>query len=234
MSVTAVITGASQGIGAAIAMAFAREPGARLFLLARNANALAEVATRCTGEGAYAEAIVCDVTDDDAVAKVAQDLQHREEHLDLLINNAGRFVQQDLFATTPEQFRDCLDTNLVSAFLVTRAFAPPMIERNHGTIMFMASVASTQAYPGAGAYCTAKHGLLGLARSVRQATMHAKLRVTTIMPGATDSPSWSSSGVAKERMMPAEDIAKSVVAIYHLSDRSVVEEIVLRPIAGDV
>lgn len=234
MSVTAIITGASQGIGEAIALAFAKEAGARLFLLARNEPSLARVAARCTEAGAYAQAMACDVTDEEAVAAIADALTKGGECVNLLINNAGRFVEKDLFATSPTEFRDCLDTNLVSAFLITRAFAPAMMERGDGTIFYMGSVASTQGYPKSGAYTAAKHGLLGLARSVRKATQPAGLRVTAIMPGATESPSWDTSDVPANRLMPAEDIAQSVLSIYKLSARSVVEEIVLRPQLGDL
>ncbi len=231
---TAVITGASQGIGAAIALALAGEPQARLFLLARTKSSLEAVASQCQSLGAHAEAMVCDVTDEAAVAAVAGELEKRGETLDLLINNAGHFLQKDLFSTSPKEFRQCIESNLVSAFLVSNAFVPAMMKQGHGTIFFMGSVASLQAYPGSGAYCAAKHGLLGLARAIRQTTQASGLRVTTIMPGATDSPSWDNSEIPKQRLMPAEDIAQSVLAIYKLSDRSVVEEIVLRPTAGDL
>ncbi len=230
---TAVITGASQGIGSSIALALATEPKARLFLLARTKSSLEAVATQCRSLGAHAEAMVCDVTNEAAVTAVATEIETRET-IDLLINNAGHFLQQDLFSTSPDEFRQCIESNLVSAFLVSKAFIPAMMRRGHGTIFFMGSVASLQAYPGSGAYCAAKHGLLGLARAVRQTTQASGLRVTTIMPGATDSPSWDNSEISRERLMPAEDIAQSVLAIYKLSDRSVVEEIILRPTAGDL
>lgn len=234
MRVSAIITGASQGIGRALALAFAAEPGARLFLVARNRAALTKVAETCRGAGAYAEVLPCDVTSEEAISALAEALKARGEEPNLLINNAGRFVQQEFFSTTPEEFRSSLETNLVSAFLMTRAFAPAMAERRNGTIFFMGSVASLQGYSDAAAYCAAKHGLLGLARSVRLATRDAGIRVTAILPGATNSPSWDSSEIDTERLMPAEDIAASVLAIYKLSARSVVEEIVLRPLAGDI
>jgi NAD(P)-dependent dehydrogenase (short-subunit alcohol dehydrogenase family) len=232
-TISAVITGASQGIGEAIAIAFAQEKGARLYLVARNAEALQDVAARCTALGAYAEALPCDLTDAVAVARVATALASAAAPPNVLINNAGRFKQQELFSTTVEQFRDSLDTNLVSAFLMTQALAPAMMKRGKGTIIFMGSVASKRGFADSAAYTAAKHGLLGLARSVRLATRDAGLRVSTIMPGATNSPSWETSAIPKGRLMPAEDIAQSVLSIVKLSERTVVEEIVLRPIAGD-
>ncbi len=234
MSISAVITGASQGIGEAIALAFAAEPDARLFLIARNQEALTNVATRCEALGAHAKALPCDLTDADAVTNVAATLASLGESPNLLINNAGRFTQKELFLTTANEFRDSLETNLVSSFQITRALAPDMMKRGTGTIIFMGSVASKRGFAESAAYTAAKHGLLGLARSVRLATQEAGLRVTTIMPGATDTPSWKESGIAKGRLMPAEDIAQSVLSIVRLSERTVVEEIVLRPLAGDL
>ncbi len=234
MTLCAVITGASQGIGEAIALACAREPGARLFLIARNEASLERVAQRCRLSGAITEALPCDLTKDVDVERVAQGLLDRGIVPTLLVNNAGRFVQQEFFSISPTEFRDTLDVNLVSAFLITRALAPAMAQSKQGTIIFMGSVASIRGYPLSGAYCTAKHGLLGMARSLRLATQDTGLRVTTVMPGATDTPSWNSSDVPKARLMPAEDIAESVLSIYKLSSRSVVEEIVLRPQEGDL
>jgi len=234
MQISAVITGASQGIGEALALAFAKEDGARLFLVARNREKLQKVADRCAAVGAYAEVLPCDLTDANAVQGVADRLAQAGEAPNLLINNAGRFTQQELFSTTVDEFRASIETNLVSAFLMTRALAPAMMKRASGTIVFMGSVASTRGFAESAAYTAAKHGLLGFARSVRLATRDAGLRVTTIMPGATDSPSWEASAIPKSRLMPAEDIAESVLSIVKLSDRTVVEEIVLRPVAGDL
>lgn len=234
MSLCAVITGASQGIGAAIAMALASEPGARLFLLARSESRLQDVAARCVELGAHAEALPCDVTDENAVAAIADSLDGRGEPVDLLINNAGQFLEAEFLSMSPAEFRGVLDTNLVSAFIVTRAFAAGMVARKRGTIVFMGSVASIRGFPRSGAYSAAKHGLLGMARSVRMATREAGIRVTTVMPGATDSPSWDSSNVSKDRLMPAEDIAEAVLSIYRLSPNTVVEEVVLRPQGGDL
>tara|TARA_R110002096_G_scaffold436051_2_gene666303 strand:+ start:50887 stop:51630 length:744 start_codon:yes stop_codon:yes gene_type:complete len=232
--ISAVITGASQGIGEAIALAFAKEPGARLWLVARNARALQDVAARCTALGAHAKALPCDLTDAASVDGLANALEASDAQPTLLINNAGRFAQHDLFSTTVDEFRDVLDANLVSAFLMTQALAPAMMKRRAGTIIFMGSVASKRGFADSATYTAAKHGLLGFARSVRLATQDAGIRVSTIMPGATDSPSWKGTSVPKSRLMPAEDIAQSVLAIAKLSSGTVVEEIVLRPIAGDL
>ena len=229
-----VITGASQGIGQAIAEAFAKEPESDLALLARSTQRLGAVARRCSSYGARAAAYTCDVTDDDAVARVAARILATHGAPGVLVNNAGHFQPGAVLETTPEQFRRQLSINLTSAFTVTRAFLEAMISRGRGHIFFMGSVVSLKAYPGAAAYSAAKHGLLGLARVVREETKTAGIRVTSVLPGATLTPSWDGVSIPEERFMPAEDIALAIVQAHRLSGRSVVEEILLRPQEGDI
>jgi NAD(P)-dependent dehydrogenase (short-subunit alcohol dehydrogenase family) len=228
-----VITGAGQGIGAAVADAFAERPKARLALLARTRARLDEVAERCAARGAEAEAFCCDVTRAAEVESVARRILDGHGAPDVLVNNAGRFRPGSVLDTDEAAFRESIDVNLVSAFLVTRAFLRPMIEAGRGHVFFMGSVASIQAYAAGAAYCAAKHGLLGLARVVREETKDTGVRVTTLLPGATRTPSWDGVEIAEDRLMPARDVARAVVEAHALSGRSVVEEIILRPRHGD-
>ncbi len=229
-----LITGASQGIGAAMAEAFAAEPDARLALLARNRKRLEAVAERCRRLGAETGVFPSDVTDDDAVRKTARAILDRWGAPDVLVNNAGRFEPGDALATTPEAFRAQVAVNLTSAFVVTHAFLPAMVARGSGHVFFLGSVASVKAYPGGLAYCAAKHGVLGLARAVREDTKDRGIRVTALLPGATLTPSWDGVDLPAERFMPAEDVARAAVDVYRLSDRSVVEELLIRPQLGDL
>lgn len=229
-----VVTGASQGIGQAIAEAFAAEPAAQIALIARNEKSLRNVADRCTALGAEAAVFPCNVTSEEAVNRAADAILQRWGAPDVIVNNAGSFAPGGLLAMTPATFREQIDVNLISAFLVSRAFLEPMIQAGRGTIFFMGSVASIQAYPGSIAYCAAKHGLLGLARVIREETREKNIRVTTLLPGATYTASWSGSGLPEERFMPPEDIARTVLDVYRLDPRTVVEEILLRPQLGDV
>lgn len=231
-----LVTGASQGIGAAIAETFAREVnGCRLALVARSAKNLERVATRCAKAGAKAvETFACDVGDANAVEALAAAVRARFRAVDALINNAGHFVPDPLLSMTPEGWDEIIAANLRSVFLVTRAFAPAMVERGRGDIFIMASVAGIRAFPAGGAYVAAKHGVLGLARAFREELKPSGVRVTAVLPGATVSPSWDGSGVPAERMMPTADVARAFLDAYRLSRRTVVEEIVLRPQLGDV
>lgn len=229
-----IITGASQGIGKAIAEAFATEPDVRLGLFARNREKLEAVAAGCRAAGAVARIYTCDVTHDRAVSKAAEASIRELGVPDVLVNNAGSFQPATMLETTPEIFREQIETNLTSAFVVTRAFLPAMIEAGKGTIYFMASVASIKAYPSGVSYGVAKHGILGLARSLREEMKPYGIRVTAVIPGATRTASWDGVDLPEERFIPPEDVANAVLSVYRLSNRSVVEEILIRPQLGDI
>jgi len=231
---TVVVTGASQGIGRAIAEAFAGREKAQVALVARTKEKLRAVAESCRDRGGEALVVPTDVTDDAAVGDMAAAVREEWGVPDVLVNNAGAFTYAPLDELTLDGFRDQIDVNLTSAFAITQAFLPAMRERGHGHLFFMGSVASIRAYPGNAGYCAAKHGLRGLARVVREETKDEGLRVTTVLPGATDTPTWDGVDVPAGRLMPPEDIAAAVVDAYHLSDRTVLEELLLRPQEGDV
>jgi NADP-dependent 3-hydroxy acid dehydrogenase YdfG len=230
-----LITGASQGLGAAIAVVFAREiRGARLALVARNEKNLRTVAHRCEKLGAKAEIFVCDVSDEISVGRLAADVTKRIGAVDVLINNTGKYAGTAFTELTVAAFDDMISSNLRSAFLVTRAFVSGMMRRKRGDVFFMSSIAGRQAYPNGTGYCAAKFGVAGLAQVLRAETKTSGVRVCCVFPGAAWTPSWQSSGIKEERIMPAEDVARAFLDVYRLSRRTVVEEIVLRPQLGDV
>jgi NAD(P)-dependent dehydrogenase (short-subunit alcohol dehydrogenase family) len=229
-----VVTGASQGIGAAIAESFAAEPETKLSLMARNERNLNKVAERCRAAGAEVAIHLCDVTWDDQVEAVADAILEMFGPPQIVVNNAGKFRPATALEMDGALLRKQFDENVVSALLVSQAFLPSMIEAQDGHLFFLGSVASIGAYPGAAAYCAAKHGLLGLARAIRSETRDEGVRVTTILPGATWTPSWGDTPIPEERMMPARDVAAAIVACASLGRRSVVEELLIRPQRGDV
>ena len=230
-----LITGASQGIGAAIAKTFAREVrGVRLALVARNVRNLNTVARACEKLGATAAVFAGDVGDAGAVTVMAQAVRQRFGDVDVLINNAGVFRPASFLELSPAQFDAQLTANLRSVLLVSQAFVPAMVRRGRGDVFNMGSIAGLQAYPGGAAYCAAKFGVTGLTRVMREELKTKGVRVTLVCPGATFSPSWSGSAVPEQRMMPAEDVARAFLDIYRLSRRTVVEEIILRPQLGDI
>jgi short-subunit dehydrogenase len=230
-----VITGASQGIGAAIARAFAADVrGVRLALVARSPANLARVARSCAALGAVASAFPCDVSDESEVAALGAAVRRRFGAVDVLVNNAGKYFGAPFLETPVADFDRMLSANLRSLFLVTRAFAPGMVRRRRGDIFNMGSVAGITALPGASAYTAAKFGVAGLSKSLRAEFRDKGVRVCCVHPGATVSPSWKGSGVPAARMMPAEDVAQAFLAVYRMTRRTVVEEVILRPQLGDL
>jgi len=230
-----LITGASQGIGAAISEVFATEiPGVRLALVARNRANLAAVARRCRRRGARAEVFACDVSDAAAVQTLAAAVAARFRAVDVLINNAGDFLARPFLKMSVADFDRMVAVNLRSVFLVSRAFAPAMARRGRGDIFNMSSVAGRQGVAGDAGYSAAKFGVAGLSQVMRLELKGRGIRVCCVFPGATSSPSWRGSGIPPARLMPAADVARAFLDCYRLSRRTVVEEMVLRPIGGDV
>jgi NADP-dependent 3-hydroxy acid dehydrogenase YdfG len=230
-----LITGASQGIGAEIARVFATEmKGVRLALVARSEAGLRKVAAACAKHGAVVETFPCDVSDAAAVATKGAAVTKRFKAVDVLINNAGKFAPSEFLALSVEDFDAMVAANLRSLFLVSRAIVPGMVARGRGDVFNMSSVAGLQAYPGGAAYCAAKFGVTGLSKVMRHELKAKGVRVCTVYPGATVSPSWEGSGADWERMMPTADVARAFFDVYRLSRKTVVEEIVLRPQGGDL
>ncbi len=230
-----LITGASQGIGAAIAKIFAAElPDARLALVARSEKNLRSVAKACLKLGAQVKIFPGDVTDETSVAAMARAVTKHFGPVDVLINNAGAFESAPLLETSVALFDRMIAVNLRSTFLVSQAFLPAMVKRRRGEVFNVSSIAGLQAYPNGAAYCAAKFGVTGLTAVMRAETKDKGVRVCCVHPGATWTPSWQKSGVKPERIMPAEDVARAILDVYRLGRRTVVEEIILRPQLGDV
>ena len=232
-----LVTGASQGLGEALALAYAgRHRGVRLALVARNADNLERVAVRCEKLGATAHGFVCDVTDESAVSRLpaAVAKRFRGATPDIVVNNAGRFAPATLADTPPALFDEMVSVNLRSAYLVTRAFLPALTARRSGDFVFVSSICGKIGLPGCAAYTAAKHGLTGLAAALRAETKGSGLRVIAIHPGAIDTPVWENSPVPREKLMGAAGVAEAVVALSALPADTVVEDILLRPGPGDL
>jgi short-subunit dehydrogenase len=230
-----LITGASQGIGAAIARVFSQQiKGVKLALVARNQSRLNAVSRGCSEHGAAVETYCCDVSDSNEVELLKEAVLKKYKHIDVLINNAGVFKAASFLDMEVEMFDDLIDTNLRSVFLVSKAFVPSMVERKRGDIFNMSSIAGLIAYSGGSGYSAAKFGVTGLSKVMRAELKTYGIKVCCVCPGATVSPSWRGSNIPQQRLMPAEDVARAFYDIYCLSKRTVVEEIVLRPMLGDL
>jgi NAD(P)-dependent dehydrogenase (short-subunit alcohol dehydrogenase family) len=178
----AVVTGASRGLGRAIALALAGQ-GARLALLARDQARLETVAAEARQLGTEAEVIPCDVTAEDRVAAAAEQIKQRFGHVHILVNNAGTNVRKPVTEFTYAEWRQVLDTNLTSAFLLCRALVPLMHGQGYGRILNLTSIMSHVALPGRSAYAASKAGLLGFTKALALELAPVGITVNGISPG---------------------------------------------------
>jgi len=229
------ITGASSGIGLACAKALATA-GKIVVMSSRNRPELIHIVTEIRANGGNAIAVQCDVSNEEDVDWAIKSIVKTfGEGPDILINNAGISPYHDIEEMTTEIFDKVLATNLTGNFLCAKAVLPEMIRKGSGTIIQMLSIASTKAFAGGTAYGASKFGALGLTNALREEVRSKGIKVVSVMPGAVATPSWGDEAIEyRDRMMQPEDIAQAIVAILDLPQRAMVEEIVLRPIGGDL
>jgi short-subunit dehydrogenase len=154
--------------------------------------------------------------------------------LDVLINNAGVFLPGKISEETEGVLEMQLETNLYSAYHLTRVLLPIMIPQGRGHVFNMCSIASFMAYPNGGSYSISKFALLGFSKVLREEMKPKGLKVTSIILGAAWSDSWAGVDLPYERLMQSEDVAKAIWGCYDMSDSAVVEELLLRPMLGDL
>lgn len=230
------ITGASSGIGLACAKALAAG-GMHVVMSSRNRAELLEAAGAIRGTGGDAKAVQCDVSSEEDVEwAIKSIIKAFGEGPDILINNAGISPYHDIEDMTPEIFDKVIATNITGNFLCAKAVLPEMIRKGSGTIIQMLSIASTKAFAGGTAYGASKFGALGFTNALREEVRHKGIKVVSVMPGAVETPAWDikERNEYREKMMQSEDIAQAVVDILNQPHRTMVEEIVLRPILGDL
>lgn len=228
-----VITGATKGIGRAIAIKFAAE-GYDLALCARTQKDLEELKSQIAGSKSTILTHACDVSNKTQLLAFAQKVNSEFGATDILVNNAGIFIPGRVVDEQDGAIEKLIETNLYSAYHLSRALLPAMLQKKQGHIFNMCSVASIKEYHNGGSYSISKFALLGLSKALREELKNDNIRVTALIPGATYTDSWSASGLPEARFMKSEDVAKLIWDVYHLSESTVVEEVVLRPMLGDI
>lgn len=231
----AVITGATEGIGKAIAERLLQN-GFAVAVCARNEAKLLSLKNdwQRAFPGQEILALPCDMSRKAEVATFAQAITDAFGQVDILVNNAGTF-EPGLLATEPEgQLENMMAVNLFGPYHLTRALLPLMKQQQSGHIFNLCSVASLRAYENGGAYSISKYALLGFSENLREELRAHRIKVTSICPGAVWSNSWSGTGVARERIMEAADIAEIVWTTCQLSAQAGMETIILRPLQGDL
>lgn len=232
-----VITGASKGLGKAIAAGFAQDKkGHHFFLCARSKTELEMAASDLKGR--YPENTIhtktCDVADKNALQEFVNRIKEHTTKIDILVNNAGVYLPGNAAGEDDGMLEKLMEVNTYSAYHLTRMILPGMIAQKSGHIFNICSIASLTAYPNGGAYSISKFALYGFSKNLREEMKPHGIKVTHVLPGAAFTDSWSGSGIDPKRIMEAADIAKMVYAAAHLSAQACVEEIILRPQLGDL
>ncbi len=228
----ALITGATRGIGLAIARALAAE-GCNLILTGRDEKALKKVSRELASAKIKVLAEPCDVRDPQSIERLFRAIRQKFKRLDILINNAGiahpNFTVDKLPLTL---WKDVIDTNLTGMFLITQAALPLM--KLGGTIVNNLSIVANRVFAGSAGYVASKHGALGLTNALREELRPKGIRVIALMPGATDTEIWNTfwAEAPRKKMMSPATIAEAVVHAIRLPPNATVEILEILPTAG--
>lgn len=235
MNMNAVVTGSTKGIGRAIVFALFRE-GWHVAVTSRNENDLIKLKEEVVSSYPGQECLInqVDFSRKNEVIQYGQTIGEIWPHVDLIVNNVGIFLPGAIHKEEDGAFENMMETNLYSAYHLTRELLPSMISRRKGIIINMCSIASFMSYPNGGSYTISKFAMLGFSKVLREEMKPYGIKVTSIMPGATWSATWGDADFPDDRLMPAEDIAEIVITITKMSAASVVEEIIIRPQLGDL
>lgn len=229
-----IITGASKGIGKAIAEIFAAE-GHTLLLCSRSEKQLYD--TVAWLQTHYPQSTVKAMPVDMGVKKQAKEFGAWCIGFgtpDILVNNAGQFLPGSVYNEAEGILEQMIEVNLYSAYHLTKTVLPVMMQAKHGHIFNICSIASLHAYANGGSYSISKFALLGFSKNLREELKPHGIKVTAVCPGATMSGSWDGAHIDPKRIMEAEDVAKMIYASSQLSPMADVEDIIMRPQLGDL
>lgn len=229
-----IITGASKGIGKAVAVAFA-SIGKKVLICSRSEANLLETAADTKKE--YPEA---------SILWFAADLSKRDEVMrfahwclqqgtpEVLVNNAGVYLPGTLMDEAEGNMEEIMNLNFFSAYHLTRQLVPSMKEAGKGHVFNICSTASLDAYEGGGSYSVSKYALNGFSKNLRHELRKFSVKVTAVFPGPVHTDSWAGFDNSEKRIMETTDISSMILAASQLSKQAVVEEIIIRPQLGNL
>ncbi len=226
-----LITGASRGIGRAIAIKLAA-PDRELLLVGRDQEALAETLATVEKTGAKATVLTCDLSDPNKVLSLAKEVASQPLHL--LVNNAGVAIVKPFDELTLEEWQRTIDINVTAPFLLTQKLTPSM--REGASVVNILSVAAKTGFPGWSSYCMSKFALEGLTQSVREELRPKGIRVINVYPAATASDIWDSieGDWPQDQMLPVEEVAEAVAYALSRPKSVLVENVTLGGLSGNL
>lgn len=231
----ALITGASSGIGKAVALSFA-QAGIHVALVSRSQDKLEAVAQTAREAGVQAKAYAVDLARVEQVKEKISAIASDFGPIDILVNNAGMGYTGTVMETPLADWQHVLDLNLTSVFQCIQGVLPMMRDRRQGTIINVVSVAGQQVFSGWGAYCVSKFGLMALSKALAAEERANGIRVTAIFPGAVNTPLWDADTVQadfdRSAMLTPEIVAQSILQTALLPEQAVIEQLTLMPSGG--
>lgn len=230
-----IVTGATKGIGRAITETFATK-GFDVAICARDEAGLRKLEGQLKSNYPDIEviAVAADMSTKSDVLRFAELVKDKWETAEVLVNNAGVFLPGNVTTEPEGTLEKLIETNLYSAYYMSREVLPLLQANDRGHIFNISSVAGLKAYPNGGSYSISKFAMTGLSKALREELSEQNIRVTTVMPGAVLTASWEGVDLPEERFIDVEDLAQLIYDCYKLSYRTVVEDLVVRPMLGDL
>lgn len=219
----ALVTGASRGIGRAIALRLAGQHD--IVAVARSAAELESLATQIRAAGGGCRVLPLDLADADAVGESLAGLA-----VDVLVNNAGVGVIRPLLELRPEEWRRMLDVNVNALYHVSRALLPGMVERGRGHVVNIGSMAGRSAFAGGTGYAGSKHFVVGFSESLLLEVRESGVKVSVVMPGSTNTTFGRGAEGGKEWALAAADVADAVAHVVATPPNVLVSRVELRPL----
>jgi 3-oxoacyl-[acyl-carrier protein] reductase len=228
---TALITGATEGIGRATAFALGRA-GYRVGVLARTESKIKQLVAQLKEEGIEAAGAAADVGRPDQVTPAVDQLTRTLGEMQVLVNNAGVLIAKPFEELTLDDWDVTMATNVRSLYLMTRAVVPAMRRSRSGTIVNVASLAGRNGFVGGTAYTASKHAVLGFSRSLMLELRKENIRVVTILPGSVATGMLRDQPMLKSdpnKILTPEDVADTILHSIQLPERAMVSELDIRP-----
>jgi short-subunit dehydrogenase len=231
----ALITAATKGMGRAIAIAFAKE-GANLAICARNATDLSAFREELRSINPNIK-VFTSVTDCSIKQQLLQFAAAAEQELgavSIIVNNVGMYTHSSILDDGDDTFEKQIHTNLAPTYELYRYFGKKMIAAREGHIFTICSAASLTPIPEAGTYSVTKYALLGLTKTMKLEMQQYGIKVTAVIPGSTLTDSWKGMEVDKDKMVLPEDVASAIINTYKMSVGANVDEIIIKPVYGQI
>ena len=224
---TAIVTGASKGIGRAIAFSLSTH-GVNVVLAARSADLLTGIQKEISDAGGTSMAIPADVTSESSVQNLINETQKKFGTVDILINNAGVGIFSNVVDMKTAEYDTMMNVNLKGVFLCSRAVLPAMIKQQRGEIINIASLAGKNSFAGGSLYSASKWGLIGFSRSLMLEVRDYNIRVVTISPGSVNT-HFAEKEKNEPQISQPQDVADTVLFVLNMPSRVNISEIDIRP-----